>query len=36
MPKIKKISDLGAMENIKAKNIPDKTRINLRKKSDKK
>ena len=36
MPQIKKISDLGAMENIKAKNIPDKTRINLRKKSDKK
>ena len=36
MPQIKKISNLGTMKKIDDENVPDKTRINLRKKLSKK
>ena len=36
MPQIKKISNLGTMKKIGDKNVPGKTRINLRKKLSKK
>ena len=36
MPQIKKISNLGTMKKIDDKNVPGKTRINLRKKLSKK
>lgn len=36
MPQIKKISKLGTMEKIDDSSVPNKTRINLRKKLKKK